>query len=390
MRKAILRSAVLMALLSASTAAGAQEVYVSVAENVFTKTKRMERLVQGPMQFQAFDIGVYWKTSDTEAAGLYGFPRIGLGFSYANLGSLECIPGSRLGDSFTLYARLDRELLQWGIFSAGYDIEFGGAFMTRWYNRLTNPDNRLYGGPYANHAKFGAFTRLQISRTLALRAEVNFRHNSTGRLFVPNGGLNSVSYSLGAYYAVGDKTIKPGARRPEEDDPLDRRFRVAVYAGGGIHCCMAEFDADLLLPAEQRQEAYTPWFKGGIGAEIDWRYSRRTSTGAQIELQYLSNMDALRRSDTALYGPGDRKYSPVAAGIGLIQDLYFGSFTVGVGCGAYLYKKVGIHEDNGPLFQKVDIRYYPPAFKRIFAGMAIRAHKFGKADYVEFSLGTIL
>ena len=389
MRKAILRSAVLMALLSASTAAGAQEVYVSVAENVFTKTKRMERLVQGPMQFQAFDIGVYWKTSDTEAAGLYGFPRIGLGFSYANLGSLECIPGSRLGDSFTLYARLDRELLQWGIFSAGYDIEFGGALMTHWYDRYTNSDNLLYGGPYSNHAKFGVFSRLQVSQNLAVRAEVNYRHNSTGRLFIPNGGLNSVSYALGLFYAVGDRTVKPGVRRPEAD-PLDKPFRVVIFAGGGIHHCMAEFYADLKFPKEERQDSYTPWFKGSIGAELDWRYSRKTSTGVQVELHYLSNTEALRRSDTVLYGPGERKYSPVAPGIGLIQDLYFGSVTVGIGCGVYLFKQVGIEENHGPLYQKVDIRYYPPALKRVFAGMAIRAHKFGKADYVEFSLGTIL
>ena len=383
------RIAILTMYLLFPAAAGAQEVYVNVAENVFTKAKRTTRLVQGPLHFQAFDIGISWRTSDTEAARMYSAPRLGIGFSYANLGSCECIPGSRLGDSFTLYGRLDRTLLRLGIFSAGYDLEFGAALMTHYYDRFSNPDNQLYGGPLTLHSKMGAYTRFQLSERFALRAEVNFRHNSSGRLFVPNGGINSYSYGLGMSYAVGDNTLKPGVHRPESD-PLEQKWRVAVFGGGGIHRCMAEYDADLPLPPERRQESYTPWFKGSVGAELDWRYSRRTSTGAQAEFFYYSNTEGMRRSDTALYGPAERKYSPFAAGIGIIQDLYFGSFTMGIGLGAYLYKQTGVHEDNGRLYQKVYLRYFPPALRRIFFGTAIRAHRFGKADYIEFSLGTVL
>ncbi len=376
-------------LLSAATA-GAQEVFVSVAENVFTKVNETRELVTGPLHFQAFDAGITWQVADSEAARLYGSPRFGIGFSYANLGSCECVPGSRMGDSFTLYARLDRTLLRLGPVSAGYDLEFGAALMTHWYDRFTNPANQLYGGPYTNHAKMGAFFRVQASPRLAFRADVNFRHNSNGRLFVPNGGLNSVSCGLAASYAVGSRTLRPGSRRPAAGDPLEQKFRVALFAGGGIHRCMAEYSADRLLPPEERQERYTPWFKGSAGAEVDWRYSRRTSTGVQAECWYLSNTEAIRRADDALYGPAERKYSPFAAGVGLIQDFYFGSFTAGVGVGAYLFKESGVREDNGRLYQKVYLRCYPPALKRVFAGVAIRAHRFGKADYIEFSIGTVL
>lgn len=385
-----LRIATLLTLLLLSATAGAQEFFVSVAENAFTKAHRTTNLVTGPLHFQAFDAGISWQVTDSETARLYASPRFGIGFSYANLGSCECIPGSRLGDSFTFYARFDRPLLQLGPVSAGYDLEFGAAIMTHWYDRFDNPVNQLYGGPYSNHTKMGAYLRMQASPRMALRAEVNFRHNSNGRLFVPNGGVNSVSYGLAAFYAVGDKTLKPGSRRPATGDPLERKFRVALFAGGGIHRCMAEYDVDLLLPPEQRQDRYTPWFKGSVGAEVDWRYSRRSSTGVQAEFWYLSNTDAIRRADNALYGPAARRYSPVAAGIGLIQDFYLGSFTAGIGLGGYLFKESGVHEDNGRLYQKVYLRYYPPALKRIFAGAAIRAHRFGKADYIEFSIGTVL
>lgn len=376
-------------LLFVSAAAGAQELSVSVAENIFTQHPRILQLVQEPRQFQAFDIGVYWNTSDTEAARLFGAPRIGIGFSYANLGSCACVPGSRMGDSFTLYGRFERTLLHWGFFSAGYDLELGGALMTKYYDRFDNPDNTLYGGPYSNHIKADLFGRMQLSQHLALTLEVGFRHNSTGRVFIPNSGLNSYSYALGASYAVGDRTLRPGARRPEAD-PLEQRFRVGIFAAGGIHRCMAEYYADQKFPPEERQDSYTPWFKGSLGAEVVWRYSRRTSTGAQVELHYLSNTEALRRADTILYGAAERSYSPFAPGIGLTQELYFGSFTAGIGLGAYLFRAMGEREDHGPLYQKVFIRYYPPKLKRFFAGVAIRAHYFNQADYAEISFGTIL
>ena len=123
---------------------------------------------------------------------------------------------------------------------------------------------------------------------------------------------------------------------------------------------------------------------------LDQTAALLAAEGLQAELHYLSNMEALKRADTALFGPGERSYAPLAPGIALIQDLYFGSFTAGVGVGAYLFRAFGEHEDHGLLYQKVHLRYYPPALRRVFAGVAIRAHEFGTADYIEFSIGTVL
>lgn len=380
--------ALLLILLSPAVA-GAQELFVNVGENFMTTARPIMKFVMEPRRFQTVDVGIFWKTSDTETARLYGFPRFGIGFSYANLSPLECRGSSRMGDSYALYMHLDREFLQWGIFSAGYNIEYGIGLMTHYYDRYENYWNKLYGGPIANHAELGLFSRLQVSEHLAFRAEVNYRHKSSGRLYVPNSGLNAISCALGVHYAVGEHTLKPGGRRPAED-LLDKRFRVAVFAGGGVHRCMAEFKADFEFPKEERQPSYTPWFKGSVGAEVNWRYARRTATGVQMEFFYLSNTEALRRADDILYGPAERKYSPFAAGIGLTQDLYYGSFTAGVGVGAYLFRQVGQHEDHGRLYQKVTLRYFPPALKRVFAGIAIRTHLFSQADYMELSIGTIL
>ena len=366
-----------------------QEISVSAAQNFLTSAPPIARLVQEPRTFQAFDASISWETSQTEAARLLGSPRLGLGVSYANLGSCRCIPGSRLGDTFSIYGSIKHPILRLGPFMAGYNIELGTAFMSHPYHVYDNPGNLLYGGPITIHVKGGFFALVQVSPRLGLEADIDFRHNSSCRLIIPNAGVNAVSCSLGARYRIGNGTLKPGEHRPQ-DDPLDRKFRFSIFAGGGIHRCMAEFNADKLLPPEERQSSYTPWFKGSIGADFVWRYSRVTSSGLQAELHYLSNTEALVRSDNALYGPAERSYSPFAPGLAVIQDLYFGSFTAGVGVGAYLYKKVGVHEDHGRLYQKVWLKYYPPSLHGLFAGICLRAHKFNQADYLEFSIGKIL
>lgn len=369
--------------------AEAQEITFSAAQNFLTSNPNITRLVQEPRSFQSFDAAITWSTSGTEAARIFGGPRLGVGVSYANLGSCNCTPGSRMGDSFAIYGRINHSLLKLGAFRAGYNLELGPALMTHAYHKTDNPVNLLYGGPITIHVKGGFFALVQITGRLALEADVDFRHNSSCRLIVPNAGINSVSCGLGARYSLGDGTLTPGAHRPESD-PLDKKFRVSIFAGGGIHRCMAEFNADLLLPPDQRQDTYTPWFKGSMGADIVWRYSRATSSGLQAEVHYIGNTEALKRSDNALFGPAEREYSPIAPGVALIQDLYFGSFTAGVAAGVYLFRKVGIHEDHGRSYQKVWLKYYPPRLGGFFAGITLRAHKFNQADYLELTLGKIL
>lgn len=368
--------------------ARAQEISISAGRNVLTNTKYITDLVPGARGYNAFDIGLGWRSEGKEAAG-YGNPLLGAGFSWSNLGAVDCVPGSSLGDAFALYGFFKRDLLHAGPVSAGYDIQLGGALMTNPYHKTENPLNVLYGGPFTFHIKGGLFVETVVGKDWKVGAEVGFKHNSACRLIIPNRGLNAVCYTLSASYSLGNTTIEPGKAIPAVT-PLDKRFRVAVFASGGIHKCMAEFEADQLLPPEERPDQYTPWFKGSVGAEVVWRYCRKTSTGLQAELHYIANTEALRRSDAALYGAKDLEYSPFAPGVGFIQDLYFGSWSVGAGMGVYLYRKVGIHEDRGPLYQKVFLKYYPPFLPSCFAGISLRAHKFNRADYLEFTVGTIL
>ena len=378
-------------LLLAAQYSRAQEVFFSAGRNILTNTKYTTDLVNGSRGCNSFDAALVWKTSDTQASEMYGNPRIGVGVSYTNLGAIDCVEGSSLGDSFTLYGTFMRDFLSLGPVRSGYSIQFGGAYMTHPYHKTDNPLNVLYGGPFTFHIKGGLYLLADITPRWSIGAEVAFKHNSACRLIIPNRGINAICYSFTSSYSFGGKTVKPGLRI-KDDSPLNRKIRFALFASGGIHKCMAEWEADQLLSPQERPDYYTPWFKGSIGAEAIWRYCARTSSGLQLELHYLGNMEALRRSDAAMYGERakDAEYSPLSPGIGFVQDLYFGSWALGGGFGVYLYRKVGIHENRGPFYQKVHLRYYPPFLPSCFAGIALRAHKFNRADYLEFTLGAIL
>lgn len=371
--------------------ARAQEVSAGGAANFMTSTPAITSLVQEPRIFVSADVAISWKTADCELARMYRSPRLGIGLSYAGLGLCEFVPGSRAGDIYTLYGFIQRDLLSLGAFSAGYFAQIGGALMTHPYHKINNPGNLLYGGPFTFHVKGGLFARAQVSKEWSLGLEVGFRHNSASRIFIPNRGVNAVTLGLEAGYAFGPATVSPWAgRESDASQKVNRRFRFSVFAGGGIHKCMSEFYAARPLPVEEQPVFYTPWFKGSTGVEAVWRYCRRTSTGAQLELHYLGNIEALRKADLARTGKEADKYSPLSPGISLIQELYFGQFSLGVGIGAYFYREVGIKEYHGPLYQKVMFRYYPPHLKTLYVGASLRAHTFDQADYLELSLGWII
>ena len=381
----------LAALLFLPLQAGAQEVYAAGGANFMTSTPAITSLVLEPRIFGSFDAGISWQTADCELARMCRSPRLGLGFSYATLGSCEFVPGSRAGDIYTVYGFVKRELVSAGAFSAGYFGQLGAALMTHYYDKTDNPGNLMYGGPFTFHAKGGLYARAQVSKDWSLGLDVGFRHNSASRLFIPNRGVNAVYAGLEAGYSIGSKTLSPWkGRELDESQKINSRFRVSVFAGGGIHKCMAEFYAARPLPVELQPDSYTPWFKGSAGIEAAWRYCRRTSTALQLELHYLGNIEALKRADQALYGKMADVYSPLSPGAGFMQELYFGQFSLGLGMGVYFYRQVGLKEYHGPLYQKVAFRLYPPALKTVYFGASLRAHTFDQADYLELSVGWII
>lgn len=144
-----------------------------------------------------------------EADVMYGIPRFELGmlvndFSTAPLHRTEGKPlfdkPSTMGQMITPFAAMDRPLVRNGRFAFGYRMEQGLGIATRRYNRETNPENELIGGPVSIMVGLGFYADVHVTPQWTLGAVANFHHYSNGRTFEPNIGVNPLDAGLRAVY----------------------------------------------------------------------------------------------------------------------------------------------------------------------------------------------
>ena len=206
-------------------------------------------------------------------------------------------------------------------------------------------------------------------------------------LSVPNYGFNELSFSAGVRYrmAPADPVNRRGPKPelPEYAKGLHWNF----YAAGGAHASSREMDAALGadLPPEQ-------WFPIPIrarviaGVEGVWRYSPIFASGLGIDVNYAENR--YRETDLLLVGATDPKgYSPVYAGIYLIQEFWYRRVSVHLNAGLHFFKKTGLTENMGLDYQRIGIRYHFKKPKGLFAGLSLRIHNFDRSYCQEWCLG---
>ena len=83
------------------------------------------------------------------------------------------------------------------------------------------------------------------------------------------------------------------------------------------------------------------------------------------------------------YGPN----STFTCGLSLVQQFHYGNFTVFGHLGVYLYKRFGLHEQEGLLYQRVGMKYTFPQLANVFVSIDCKAHRFKNAAMLEFTVG---
>ena len=253
----------------------------------------------------------------------------------------------------------------------------------------------------------GVFGKVHIGKRWEVGANFMFRHFSNGRLSLPNEALNGMGVGVFARYRMADYDHKRYKTKYGFERNYDRGMHYMIAVGGGLHTCMAEWNAYVereadpvkKLEAADRLKAHP---KFSLGFDALYRYSMRYATGLGVDLFYSSNMKSLEASDRVFYGneavdnsPG---YNPLSVGIAVVQEVYWGNFAVHVAVGAYPYRHKGVNgaeakaagdRERGWHYEKAGFRYYFPKLGDTFVGFAIKSHSI-KAEYLEFSIGVRL
>ncbi|MBR5592957.1 MAG: acyloxyacyl hydrolase [Bacteroidaceae bacterium] len=356
----------------------------------------------GYMTYEAA-IGLQTNPNDSSAyAQRFGYPMFNFGFSLARMENFKFIDQTKLPNLYSLYGSFERSLLRRKHISLGYLLDFGVTYNPDKYDPVNNPGNNWLSSPVMAYFGAGAFIKFHIGKRWEIGADAMFRHYSNGRLTLPNEALNALGGGIFARYRISDYDYKDYLGKPRLKADYKRGMQYMIVLGGGVHTCMAEWNAKVETekdPAQKSKIKLKAHPKFSISLDAMYRYSLRYASGISLDVFYSSNMKELEASDRIVYGdeevdksPG---YSPISIGIALVHEVYWHNFAVHVAVGAYPYRHKGVNgeaakelgdRERGWHYEKAGLRYYFPKLGDTFLGFAIKSHSI-KAEYLEFSVG---
>ena len=337
-------------------------------------------------------------------AEAFGFPLINIGMSIARTSNFQFSDPTHFPDLYSIYGSFERSILKTKYVSAGYLLNFGATYNPGRYDPVNNPSNNWLSSPFMAYFGAGVFGKVHIGKRWEAGVNVMFRHFSNGRLALPNEALNAIGVGIFARYRLSDYEYDKYTKKYNFERNWDKGMQYMIVFGGGVHTCMAEWNAYVESepdPVKKAEAAASlkahPKFS--LSFDAVYRYSMRYATGLGLDVFYSTNMDALEKSDRVFYGdeavdnsPG---YNPLSVGIAVVQEVYWRNFAVHVAIGAYPYRHKGVNgaeakaagdRERGWHYEKAGIRYYFPKLGDTFVGFAIKSHSI-KAEYLEFSIG---
>lgn len=380
-----------------ATCFGAQAQYKVNAPNEWSIRTEYTKIVDidgfaahmDRLSLPTYDIRAGWRQTEGDYAEAFAHPLFGIGLSYQPLGQIEYSEAFHFTDMVSLYGFTKRDFLNVGAFRMGYDLEIGVLYQEAPYDKYSNPMNYSFEGKLALHLQVGLHSELQVGRSVAVGAELSFRHHSTGRLTMPNYGINYVNGGLSVSYAPEAKKV----RRSGLVERFGKYWESSVYVGGGVHKCSAEFHAFNVAEkdVEKKQTEFPYYMRYSLDYELMRRTSLRTSSGLAVELHYITNTDVLRRSDLAQFGSdvcAAERYEPLSVGVAFVHEIHYGQTSLVASAGYSIIKHYGIDDEgHSRFYEKVGFRYRPKAWKRIWMGLGCRFNGIGKSDHMELSLG---
>lgn len=319
--------------------------------------KALGYLIQNDLY--AFDLSVSFPTYGKDYwEKLYRYPRPGIGYSFWNLGNNDVF-----GKAHALYSYINIPFFkQTEKFSFNYQVSFGGAYLSKKFDKYENHLNRAIGSHTNIYIRLGIDAKIRLSHSTELVIEAGTTHFSNGKTRSPNYGINAGSISLGLNYLFRNNSI--AIQEPEIPVIGKRYVQSVIYsAGSKVY--------DNLLGKR--------YFVSSVSYNLERfiNHKRKIGLGA-----YFSYDGSIREGLSSEEGRPEKDFTKlIRVGLHTSYAIRYKQLMMGIQIGYYLYSKYIVLT---PVYNKISVQYI--LTRNMIGSVAVKSHM-GKADCLEYGVG---
>jgi hypothetical protein len=304
-----------------------------------------------------FNVGIL-TVGEKKWQDYYNYPRLGIGFYHSGLGNDDVY-----GQVNALFGYMDRYFFrQDSRFNLGNRLSFGASYITKKFDLHDDYFNVAIGSHLNVYINYSLEGLVKVSPQIQLKLGLGMTHVSNGRFKEPNKGLNLITSFAGLQYSLNNpaKFTLSGAK--ETDEPGKNQFLVVGAIGRK-------------QISRKYSYSYTPV---ALSAEYAHKVSRTSWVGLALTTYY----DPSLNKEIELDGDTAKTTDNIRIALNFSYELKMGRFSYVFQPGFYLknpYTKPGI------ITNRIGLRYQ--VNRKWFASVAIKAHWFAIADFIEFGVG---
>lgn len=295
------------------------------------------------------------------------YPIFGINAIWIDLGSDE------LGHAFGVYPFVDVPLFHHQNWSGYAQIGSGLAWLTRHFDRNSNPLNNAIGSNLNNSAAFRIHVDYQWRPEWLLTGGLSFTHFSNGQAQTPNYGINVLGGMIGAQWIPHPLTSSDFRPATEPRTPL-RRFGLSTYA----NLAFREYFAF-------GGPRYPVFIASLAGL---YQFSRINRLHVGLEYEYNQGIYTFSKLNWQIQGDNARRWAASRLMVFVADEFLFGNWAILVQAGTYIG---GFGEFIPlPVYNKLALRYYLPYLPwtnaRFFGGLTLKSHMI-TAEYIALGMG---
>lgn len=312
---------------------------------------------------------------------IYGMPYYGLGIYTANFFHIK-----DLGTPVSVYLFQGATIKRFNSrLALNYEWNLGLSSNWKPYDASDNPKNIALGSSTNVHLTLSSYLKWTLDRYWDLHLGVGFTHFSNGAFKLPNKGLNMVAPFIEVSYNFNR-------------EPIDRSLKTKINLPEKVY----RIDHDILFIATSRQTKFSMDGTNLTSPFIDYNFKvyslsyaylfarkDRFKWGPSVEVVYDESSGATawgeidpadgEKSERIVLGRSGDRFS---IGLSLKGEMVMPHVSLFAQLG---YNLLHGNDKDHRLYQIVGAKLY--VTDNIFGAFGIRASRFGKAQYLYFSIG---